>query len=77
MDDKLEEEAFIEFMNAREAALQGAVGYFMLANVPSHLIEAVRATTTEKTIALACSVALWHREKRPGSREFDNGVKTP
>jgi hypothetical protein len=65
LDDKMDDDAFIEFMGAREAALQGAVGYFMLANVPSSLIEQVREMTTEKTIQLACSVALWHRQNCP------------
>jgi hypothetical protein len=62
--EQLEEISFFEFLNAREAALQGAAGYFTIANVPTaYLREIVRASAGDPAsiIALAAQTALYAR----------------
>lgn len=57
----IEEEAFFEFMDAREAALNAAVGHFMIRRPPVVLLRRIRDTTTEQTIRLAAQIALHAR----------------
>jgi len=62
MDEK-KEAAYFDYLEAREAALNAAVGYFITANIPSDHLRIIAADTTERTIALAARVALWHLTK--------------
>jgi hypothetical protein len=56
-----EEEAFFDYMNAREAALVAATGSFMVDNVPSERLRAIAGSTTDNTIRLAAQIALHQR----------------
>lgn len=48
-------------MNAREAALQAAVGSFLVANIPTAHLQAIAAGTTSEIIAFAARIALYQR----------------
>lgn len=58
MDDN--EQAFFDFLEAREVALQAAAGYFAVANVPTASLEEI-ATSTSEIVALAARVVLYQR----------------
>ena len=62
MDENKQELAFIDYLQAREAALQAAAGYFATANVPSELLEIIVATTSNETISLAARIILYQRQ---------------
>lgn len=56
-----EEEAFFDYMNAREAALVAAAGSFAVDNVPSARLRIIVAFTTNETISLAARIVLEQR----------------
>jgi hypothetical protein len=54
--------AFFAYLDAREAALNAAVGCFLTNNVPVEHLRGIVEHTTEDTIKLAAKVALhWKR----------------
>ena len=59
--EQIEEVAFCDYLGARDAALQGAAGYFTVSNVPSALLRVIIETTTDKTIQLAARTVLHQR----------------
>lgn len=59
--DVEEEEAFFDYMNAREASLVAAAGSFCVDNVPSERLRAIASWTTNEAIALAARIVLYQR----------------
>lgn len=57
----MDENAFIDYLGAREAALLGAAGYFSVANVSTESLRIIAETTTDETIRLAARVVLYQR----------------
>jgi hypothetical protein len=53
--------AYFDYLEAREVALQAAVGYFAVANIPTEHLREIAAKTTDSTIALAAKVVLYQR----------------
>lgn len=72
---ELEEAAFFDFMDARQAALDAAVGHFVVSNVPSSYLRVMvddtpeRDGATENLVVFAAQIVLhsrglkWHRER--------------
>ena len=60
MDEETNEAAYFDFLTAREAALQAAVGALLVDNVPVEHLRIIAASKSE-VIALAAKVALYHR----------------
>lgn len=60
-DDTLEEQAFFDYLAAREAAIAAAVGVFLLDNVPRGRLERIAAMTTDEIVRLTARIALYQR----------------
>ena len=62
-----EEEAYFHYMEARQASIQGAIGYFITDQVPSEMLHIIATTTTNEAIKLAAEIVLWEtRKEEPG-----------
>jgi hypothetical protein len=63
--EEIEENAWIDYMNAREAALQAAVGHFVVANIPTLYLREIVDTKTkggpENLVVFAAQIALHAR----------------
>lgn len=60
--DELQENAWIDYMGARQSALEAAVGHFVTMNVPtSYLTEVVRSGKSSDLIVFAAQIALHQR----------------
>ena len=55
------DEAYFEYLEAREAAIQAAIGSFMMGNVPSSSIRTIYERTSNECIKLAASICLYQR----------------
>ena len=64
MDEQTQEQAYFDFLNAREAALLAAVGALVVDNVPADRLRIIAGSAMESTLALAARVALHHRGER-------------
>lgn len=53
------EEAYFFYMEARQAALQAAIGYFITDQVPRKILHIISASTTNEMIKLAAEMVLW------------------
>ncbi len=56
-----DDDAFFDYLEARQCALQAAAGYFAVANVPTDRLEQIVAHTTDPTVGLAAKVTLHQR----------------
>ena len=62
-ENTLSEAAFVDYLNAREAALNAAVGSLVADNVSAAILARIVETATEQTIVLAARIALHRRER--------------
>ena len=56
-----EEEAFIDFMAVRQAALEAAVGHMVTLNLPTLHLRIIRDTATDDLLRFAAQIALHAR----------------
>ncbi len=64
-ENTTQEAAFFDFLDARERALEAAVGSFVVANVPTEHLEIIARDTTNEIIVLAARIVLHQRNPRP------------
>ncbi len=55
------DDAYFDYLGAREAALQAAVGYFVTDNIPTHHLRLIVEHTRNEVIVLAANIALHQR----------------
>lgn len=57
----MDDDAFLDFLEARERALEAAVGYFAATNVPTAHLR-LAAESSSEILALAARIVLYQRE---------------
>ncbi len=61
MNEQQDELAFFDFLNARGAAIAGAVGQLVTDNVPLDRVRLIAETTTDDIVKLAARIVLHQR----------------
>jgi hypothetical protein len=62
-NSEIEEAAFFDLLEAREAAIQGATGALAVLNVPTERLRLV-AKSTDSIISLAARIVLYQRGEK-------------
>lgn len=59
--EELDENAWLDHMGARQAALEAAVGHFIALNVPTAYLKVINQQTTDGIVQFAAQIVLHQR----------------